>query len=70
MSEDNTARVTPNSEFQHRRFTQIADRFVEIYEEDEMEAARYAKGAVKESDYGKLRMYITNAFVRAGWSFD
>lgn len=62
--------VVSNDEFQHRRLTKIADDFVEIYDKDPMEAAAFARQAVAAKDYNKLRMHITNAFIRAGWSFD
>lgn len=64
------ATVTSHEEFQSRRFTKIADKFVEIYEDDPLEAAAYAREAVSEQDYMTLRNFITNAFVRAGWEFE
>jgi len=62
--------IVSNDEFQHRRFTKIANEFVEIYDNDPLEAAAFARSAVAQKDYNKLRMHITNAFVRAGWSFE
>lgn len=69
MSQEAT-NVVSHDNFKQRRLTKIANKFVEIYEEDELEAAAYAKRAVRESEYPLLRTYITNAFIRNGWDFE